>query len=73
MRRFVGITMPVLMFLAFITGIIESQPFHSETPGLHIFLSVLLLLSSTVHLHLSWKPFSKYFKSAKYPVKDPMK
>ncbi len=65
MRKFICISMPILLILVVVTGIAESQEFHAGRPPVaHIFIAVLFILAMCIHAWLNRKALVKYLKSS---------
>lgn len=66
MRKFIGITMPILFILVLVTGIVESQEFHAgRPPEAHIFIAVLFIAMMCIHVWLNRKALIKYYTGPK--------
>jgi len=66
MRKFIGITMPILFVLVVVTGIVESQEFHAGRPPVgHIFIAVLFILVMCIHVWMNRKALVKYYTGTK--------
>jgi len=66
MRKFIGISMPILLIFVVVTGIAESQEFHAgRPPAAHIFIAVLFILVMCTHAWLNRKALIKYYSSPK--------